>query len=54
MRNNTSSISKDGKLARARLFQSPIFSRDRLDIPRLTVTGFLIFKIYRGGGRRGL
>ena len=24
--------------------QSPIFSWDRLDIPRLTVTGILIFK----------
>ena len=35
--------------------QSPIFSRDRLDIARLTVNdGHLNFQMYRGGGRRGL
>ena len=41
--------------------QSPIFSWDRLDIPRLNVTGILIFKCtegagfgdYSSGGRRG-
>ena len=30
--------------------QSPIFSWDRLDIPRLTVTGILIFKCTEGAG----
>ena len=30
--------------------QSPIFSWDRLDIPRLTVTGILIFKGTEGAG----
>ena len=30
--------------------QSPIFSRDRLDIPRLTVTAILIFKCTEGAG----
>ena len=30
--------------------QSPIFSRDRLDIPRLTVTGILIFKCTEEAG----
>ena len=30
--------------------QSPIFSGDRLDIPRLTVTGILIFKGTEGAG----
>ena len=30
--------------------QSPIFSSDRLDIPRLTVTGILIFKCTQGAG----
>ena len=30
--------------------QSPIFSRDRLDIPRLTVTAILIFKCTEGEG----
>ena len=30
--------------------QSTIFSWDRLDIPRLTVTGMLIFKCTEGAG----
>ena len=30
--------------------QCPIFSRDRLDIPRLTVTAILIFKCTEGAG----
>ena len=30
--------------------QSPIFSWDRLDLPRLTVTGILIFKCTEGAG----
>ena len=30
--------------------QSPVFSWDRLDIPRLTVTGILIFKGTEGAG----
>ena len=30
--------------------QSPIFSWDRLDIPRLTVTAILIFKCTEGAG----
>ena len=30
--------------------QSSIFSRDRLDIPRLTVTAILIFKCTEGAG----
>ena len=37
--------------------QSPIFSRDRLDIPRLPRLprhGYLDFQMYRGGRRRGL
>ena len=34
--------------------QSPIFSWDRLDIPRLTVTGILIFKCTEGAGGRRL
>ena len=32
--------------------QSPIFSRDRLDIPRLTVTAILFFKCTEGAGVR--
>ena len=30
--------------------QSPIFSCDRIDIPRLTVTAILIFKCTEGAG----
>ena len=63
MRNNTSSISKDGKLARARLFTVPYFFERSFRYTASYPQGFLDFQnlprgrasgiIARGGGGGG-